>query len=108
MRSRHPFPDVEEQPPTAEVAVPFEPTAMPALSAHATADPVTQETPVRWHTVENRQQRRRGVATFQGPKELGPKLRRELLEKRQRAAHGKLDVELRRLQRKALKNGRTL
>jgi hypothetical protein len=49
----------------------------------------------------NRRARRRATALFEGPKNE-PGLRRKLLKQRKQRAAGKLDVELRRLQRKAL------
>lgn len=53
------------------------------------------------HDGENRKTRRAAVANFVGPKNEGKGLRRRLLKQRQRDARGKLDVQTRRLQRKA-------
>lgn len=50
------------------------------------------------HKGENRTQRRSAVANFAHPEAN----RRELLAQRQRERRGKLDIETRRLQRKAL------
>jgi hypothetical protein len=48
----------------------------------------------------NRKERRRATALFEVKDEPG--LRRKLLKQRKKRAAGKLDVETRRLQRKAL------
>lgn len=103
MRTRHPFNDVLETEPPQEVVIEAPVTT---LKPHSPADPVTGQSPVRWHTAENRRQRRKGVATFapsmEMPKAEAKGLRRKLLKQRQVKARGKLDVETRRLQRKAL------
>ena len=54
------------------------------------------------HRGENRTQRLAGVANWEPPTKDDP-LRRELLKQRQRQRRGKLDPELRRLQRERLK-----
>lgn len=54
------------------------------------------------HRGENRTQRLAGVANFVPPTKDDPS-RRELLKQRQRQRRGKLDPELRRLQRERLK-----
>jgi hypothetical protein len=51
------------------------------------------------HKGENRRARRAAVANFAHPEVS----RRELLKQRQRQRRGKLDIETRRLQRKAIK-----
>lgn len=53
------------------------------------------------HNGENRTQRRAAVATWEPPKDAPT--RRELWLQRQRQRRGKLDIETRRLQRKATK-----
>ena len=54
------------------------------------------------HQGENRTQRLAGVANFVPPTKDDPS-RRELLKQRQKRRRGKLDPELRRLQRERLK-----
>jgi hypothetical protein len=54
---------------------------------------------IRYHNGENRTQRRAAVANFKHPEAD----RRELLKQRQRQRRGKLDIETRKLQRKAMK-----
>ena len=101
MRTRRPFPDVQErEPPTQIVLHPAQYAALEtALMKHVEPPPP----PPAMHASANRRQRRAGVATFSGPKELGPGLRRKLLEQRKARALGTLDVELRRLQRRKAK-----
>lgn len=105
MRTRHPFADIEERlaPPGTVLTDGIERWTVggerPAPPEVIVAPPARG---LAAHRGENRRQRRRAVATFAGPKELGPGLRRDLLEKRQAKALGTLDPALRRLQRKAL------
>lgn len=107
MRTRHPFPDVYEcdLPPSVIVS--------PQLYADIAAemrDVVrdfesgalgTPKQPPKLHPGANRRQRRAATAQFVGPAEFGPDLRRNLIEQRKRRALGTMDVDLRRLQRKA-------
>jgi hypothetical protein len=100
MRTRHPFPDVDIPLETSglrvnELDANEEPSAHPDYCEKGT-ELALGLVP---HRGENRTQRRAAVANFQAE---GAD-RRELWRQRQRQRRGKLDPELRRLQRKALK-----
>lgn len=89
MRTRHPFEDV-----------PLEFETYAEFPEVKTLDvPADIALGFRPHAGENRKTRRAAVANFSHPGVS----RRELLKQRQRNRRGKLDVELRRLQRKATK-----
>lgn len=104
MRTRHPFPDVDLEYDEIGLA--------DALSSsgrtfgfdpdNAGSNPASA-TMIHQHQGENRTQRRAAVANWVPP--IGEKMptRRELLHQRQRQRRGKLDIETRRLQRKATK-----
>lgn len=114
MRTRHPFPDVPLE---------FEDTGAllaEAVEAHERAGEIGVELPLGFmpHAGENRVTRRAAVANWEPP--VSPKVdggdmdrktpamptRRELLKQRQKQRRGKLDPELRRLQRKAINGTR--
>lgn len=97
MRTRRPFPDVEETDPEELGATPVE--VAPALEA-SNAPPALGFIP---HGSENRRTRRREVAKWTPPEGPNMPTRRELLKQRQRNARGKLDPQLRRLQRQKLR-----
>lgn len=99
MRTRHPFADVREHEPRQTVTIVYEGPDGKDASVTFDAPPLDKPTPAM-HQGENRRTRRKATATFTGPEELGPNLRRRLLEKRQAKALGTMDVELRRLQRR--------
>lgn len=102
VRTRHPFPDVtlefDTEPSANEILAALHPDAeiiRPELNEFGTEIALG----FMPHQGENRTTRRAAVANF----EVKGVSRRELLKQRQRQRRGKLDPELRRLQRKALK-----
>lgn len=106
MRTRRPFPDVEERDPEALGAVIVDPPAMPDYFPEHEAETATEAGGFTAHTAENRKARRAGVATWTPPaqEENAPRMptRRELLKQRKRNQRGTTDPALRRLQRKAI------
>lgn len=93
----------EREPGLPEVYAEFDELHQPA---HPDAVEKGVELPLGFHQHqgENRTTRRAAVANWQPPKVEGekPPTRRELLEQRQKHQRGKLDPELRRLQRERL------
>jgi len=108
IRSRHPFPDIEERAPLATVEVGWI-LSEAAHRASTATRPIMQTVvhPAQYERIreelETRHERRKGVATFTPHADLpeGPGLRRRLVKQRQRP--GTLDVELRRLQKAQLR-----
>lgn len=109
LRTRHPFPDLTIY---ADDPAPVEQVRQ-ALELGPEVHPDARERGVELalgfipHRGENRKTRRAAVATWEQPEDVRT-TRRELLKQRKRRDRGTLDVELRRLQRKALsEHGRT-
>jgi hypothetical protein len=93
MRSSHPFPELElsfEEPTAVEAE------AQPAHHPDYCEKGTELALGLMPHRGENRRQRRAAVANFEHPEAD----RRELWEQRKRQRRGKLDPELRRLQRR--------
>jgi hypothetical protein len=106
MRTRRPFPDVEERDPEELGAVVVDPVSFSEFFPEHEADTAVSDNTFTPGEPENRRKRRAAVASWQPPEptEDGEKLptRRELVKQRQRGRLGKMDPALRRLQRKVI------
>lgn len=100
MKPRQIYPDIEERA-KAEVVIDWSPPPVTTIVSPAEYAALEAELArPRMHPNPNRKQRKRATATYADPKDE-PGLRRKLLLQRKRRARGTLDVETRRLQRKA-------